>query len=365
MAPGTLIAGRYCVRRRLGAGGMGEVWLADDQEASREVALKVVRGDQERAPFAQRLAREAALLRSFEGLVPRVPEVYEHGRDGDLAFIAMRMNAGDTLEARLAREGLLPDDVAIDVALQVAETLRRAHERRVVHRDLKPDNILLMAPGDGSCAVVVLDWGIARAADSAVSPSLPGEGLVGTAAYMSPEALLGTVESDPAVDLWALSVVFYEMVTGQLPWAGRSDSERVRHIVLGETLPPESRRRGLSEPFERFFADSLAPDPSRRPRDAAAMIERLETLAAVVRAPLSSRHMQATLGAGETGGVTLAPPPLAPPARGRRSTWASAAVVAALILALVGAFWLAARDRPSIPHGRAPDETAQRLTSEP
>ena len=228
---------QYRVTQRLGGGGMGEVYLAEDTRLGRQVALKFLpretERDQESRALLVREARAASLLRS-----PNIAVTYDLVDDGDALFIAMEYVEGETLANRLTR-GPLKAREAVDVAQQVADALDEAHGRGIIHRDIKSANLMLTRRG----LVKVLDFGLARFEDRHDSSrgdtmlQLTTPGLVkGTVAYMAPEQLLaGTL--DHRVDIFALGVVLYEMIAGRLPFTGETFAEITDRILHAEPDP--------------------------------------------------------------------------------------------------------------------------------
>jgi serine/threonine protein kinase len=208
---GTLVNNRYSVLGTLGSGGMARVFLAHDEVLDRDVALKVLREQfAEDEEFVERFKREAQSAAALSH--PNIVQVYDRGKAGNEAsYIAMEYVRGGTLKERISWSGPLDPGVAAAIALQIAEALVAAHERGVIHRDIKPQNVLLTPTGDAKVA----DFGIARAA-SATTISQRSV-VLGTASYMSPEQAMGEPVG-PASDLYSLGVVLYEMLTGELPY---------------------------------------------------------------------------------------------------------------------------------------------------
>ena len=236
----------YRLSDRLGGGGMGEVYLAEDTRLGRQVALKFLPSgterDQESRALLVREARAASLLRS-----PNIAVTYDLLEDGDALFIAMEYVEGETLAARLAR-GPLKAREAVDIGQQVADALDEAHGHGIIHRDVKSANLMLTRRG----LVKVLDFGLARFEDRGeafhreTALQLTSPGLVrGTISYMAPEQLLGTT-FDHRVDIFALGVVLYEMIAGRLPF-------------LGETLPEITDRILHAEPDGLVRSDYVVP----------------------------------------------------------------------------------------------------------
>src|SRR5947209_13145745 len=217
--------GHYKISKRIGTGGMGDVYLATDMTAGRKAALKLLperfTGDAERLKRFQQEAHAVVGLNH-----PNILTVYEIGEDHSTHYIASELIEGETLRQLLMR-GRMGLSEAVDVAVQVASALAAANETGVVHRDIKPENIMLRPDG----YVKVLDFGIAKLAESAFAEATAdGTGsmtladtslgsILGTVRYMSPEQACGA-QVDKSTDIWSLGVVFYEMVTGQTPFTG-------------------------------------------------------------------------------------------------------------------------------------------------
>jgi serine/threonine protein kinase len=225
---------RYTLVELLGDGGMAEVYLAHDNSLDRRVALKVLReryADDEE--FVERFRREALNAAALNH--PGIVQVYDRGRTEDGAFyMAMEYVPGGTLKERMKAEGSLDPHEAADLASQVAEALAVAHERGIVHRDVKPQNVLLAASGEAK----VSDFGIARAASSETMTQT--NAVLGTLAYMSPEQVRGE-RVGPASDLYSLGVLLYEMLTGELPYRGDDPIATAMKRLEGE--PPTRARR--------------------------------------------------------------------------------------------------------------------------
>ena len=203
--------GRYRLVRRIGVGGMGEVWEADDTVLGRRVALKVLVQELADDPRAtRRFVREARATAKLTH--PNVTRVYDFDRDGGVPYLVMELLEGDTLADRLAG-GPLPPAEAARICAAMADALDAAHSRGIIHRDIKPSNVLLTPAGE----VKVMDFGIAAAADE--THSTTGSGRYGTAAYISPERAAGQAAT-PATDVYSLGAVLYELLTGRPPFLG-------------------------------------------------------------------------------------------------------------------------------------------------
>lgn len=264
---GQVIGGRYTVIGRLGAGGMAEVFRAHDDALGRDVALKVLHpGLAADTAFAERFRREA---RAAAGLShPHIVTVYDWGEDGKARYIVMEYVPGENLRDRVRREGHLPESDALDIAAQVADALAVAHAVGLVHRDVKPANILLRPDG----RVQVTDFGIARAVGD--SPLTATNLVMGTVHYVSPEQVQHR-PLDGRADLYALGCVLYEMLTGAAPFAAES-LVAVAYQHVNEPAPHvRDARPEVSERTAAIVAKALAKSPADRYPDAAAMRDAL------------------------------------------------------------------------------------------
>src|SRR5215203_4351097 len=266
---GKIVDGRYVLGAFLGSGGMGEVYLAHDEVLDRDVALKVLRshyaGDEE---FAERFKREARRAASLSH--PNTVQVYDRGETEDgTSYIAMEYVSGGTLKEQIERRGPFGTRQTAAVGAQIADALGATHERGMVHRDIKPQNVLVSASGD----LKVTDFGIARVA-SAVTSSASGA-IFGTAGYISPEQTMGEPVG-PASDLYSLGVVLYEMLTGELPFtADNSIAVCMKHVT--EPLrPPRSLNPAIPEEINALVVKLLAKDPADRYGGAAELLADLE-----------------------------------------------------------------------------------------
>lgn len=241
---------RYQVLGPIGSGGTATVYEAVDHELGRHVALKVT---DERRGLSARVAREvdAAAALTHHGIV-RLFDVFT---DGDRSFIVYELVEGDTLDTLI---GELPDDDAVEVVAQILEALAHAHAQGVVHRDIKPQNVMLTRQG----RVKVMDFGIARLTGS---DTLTVEGdMLGTIAYMSPEQAAGK-RVGPASDVYSTAVVLYELLSGENPSPGRTTGERLANIAAGQTVPLGHRRPDLPPVLLSAVAAALSPVAARRP----------------------------------------------------------------------------------------------------
>ena len=271
-----IIAGRYRLRHPIAKGGMAEVWEAGDDVLGRSVAVKVLLPELAADPtFVERFRREAIAAARLAH--PNVVATFDTGVDGDLAFIVMELVDGRSLSDVLVERGPLPAHEATTIAAQVAAALHYAHEAGIVHRDVKPANILMCPDG----RVKVADFGIAKAAlDGAFSGSatesahdwdLTGTGMVvGTAKYLSPEQFEGK-PVDRRSDVYALGVVLYEMLCGRPPFSGGSDMAIGIQHVDRKPLSPRQVRAGIPRPLEAVVLRAMAKSPADRYPTAAAL----------------------------------------------------------------------------------------------
>jgi serine/threonine protein kinase/Tol biopolymer transport system component len=275
----------YEVISHLGAGGIGEVWLARDLKLRREVALKLLSpkfaGDPKHVRRFQQEARAASTLNH-----PNIVTVYEIGTSGGVEFIAEERVVGETIRQKLAR-GPLPLPDTLEIGAQAAAALGAAHSAGVVHRDIKPENVIVRPDG----LVKVLDFGLARfverrrKAGSTLFDSLSVPGFVlGTVRYMSPEQARG-LPVDGRSDVFSLGVMLYEMVSGTPPFSGATPTDTLAAILMGEPAPLSQRVPGIPAEFERIVRRCLAKEPSGRYSSADELRQDLQRLASRPKTP--------------------------------------------------------------------------------
>ena len=267
MTPQQTIA-HYRILSKLGEGGMGEVYLAEDSRLRRKVALKILLP--EVAQDSDRLARFLQEARAASALShPNAAHIYEVGESNGSHYLAMEYIEGETLETRLTGDPL-PLAEIVSIGSQVAEALEAAHDRNIVHRDIKPANLMIGARGH----VTVLDFGLAKflpeSADitsggSQIATQFMTSGgvVMGTVAYMSPEQALGRAV-DPRTDIFSLGVVIYRMATGKLPFAGTTPQETLARILEGRVEAMARLNYELPEAFESIVRKCLDKDRDRR-----------------------------------------------------------------------------------------------------
>jgi beta-lactam-binding protein with PASTA domain/predicted Ser/Thr protein kinase len=304
---------RYVIERKLGSGGMADVYLAEDQELGRRVALKLL--DERHASdeqFVERFRREA---QSAAGLNhPSIVSIFDRGYAEGTYYIAMEYLDGRTLKELLVKNGPTPVPIAIDYARQILGALAFAHRNAIIHRDIKPHNIIV--GGDGR--VKVTDFGIAR---SGASQMTEAGSIVGTAQYLSPEQARGA-PVDPRSDLYSLGIVLYEMLTGKVPFTGDTPVEIAMKHLSQVPDPPSKLRPTVPHDLDAIVMRALAKDPDQRYASAEEMDA---DLARVARGVAVSRETEDAMtqvlsGAGISTAQTMiqrprtsvAPPP-APP----------------------------------------------------
>jgi len=249
--------GRYRIKGVLGQGGMGRVYLAFDTVLERDVALKVPHASEVADSTAiKRFQREARVAAGFTD--PHLCPVYDVGEIDGIHYLTMPLLRGETLAARLQREGRLPQMKAARIALAVARAVQVAHHAGVLHRDLKPANILL----DEADAPIVMDFGLARRTNT--DDRITKSGITaGTPAYLAPEQIGGGDDLGPTTDVYSLGVVLYEMLTGRLPVVGTS-SEMLRRRLVEDPEPPAQFCHELDSRLNSICLTALAREPARR-----------------------------------------------------------------------------------------------------
>jgi Tol biopolymer transport system component/tRNA A-37 threonylcarbamoyl transferase component Bud32 len=309
--PVPTVISHYRILRRLGAGGMGEVYLAEDSLLGRKVAIKVLPARSIADEKARsRLIREARTAARLDH--PNICAIHEVGEDQSLSFIVMQHVEGETLAERMGREPLELNE-ALDVAVQVADALAEAHALGIIHRDLKPSNVMLTARGQAK----VMDFGLAKlaldtATDTEASTDLmltDSGTVVGTAPYMSPEQVRGEA-LDTRSDLFSFGALLYEAVSGRQPFAAESRAATFSAVLTREPLPLVRFSPQAPEELERIVAKALAKDREQRYQSAKDLfidLRRLKQRQEFQSAGLSAAQSETTAGrvassAAHTGG---------------------------------------------------------------
>ncbi len=264
LAENVVVAGRFRLIRKLGQGGMGSVWLAQQTALDTQCAIKFIEGDHAHVPEMQarfeREAKAAAALRS-----PHVVQIIDHAIWEGTPFIAMELLDGEDLGKRLDKQGRLPPAQVVHVLGQVCRALTKAHQLGIVHRDLKPDNIYLVRDDDREITKV-LDFGIAKSSKTGMeSASNTKTGaMLGTPYYMSPEQAQGTKTVDFRSDLWSMAVIAFQCVTGRLPFESEALGDLLMKIMVSELPVPSRVAPDVPPSFDAWWARASARDPAAR-----------------------------------------------------------------------------------------------------
>ena len=327
----------YRILDKLGEGGMGEVYRAEDSSLGRTVALKFLAAHLlHDAEAKQRFLREARAAAALHH--PNICTVFEVAEAEGKTFLAMAYLEGESLEDRIAR-GPLPLNETLEIGRQIAEGLEAAHEKGVVHRDIKPANVMVDAKGRAT----ILDFGLARLAEA--SNLTRADQTVGTMAYMSPEQIQGG-EVGPRTDVWALGCTLYEMVAGARPFQGQYDQALAYEIVQQEPEPLTAVRTGVPMELEFIVGECLAKDRDDRTATAQEVARKLRTLSEKLKSGrsqiLGTSPMTGAVvaKAGQTGDPADALPADAVvlPRSRLRALQGLAAVLAAGLLAVLAAY---------------------------
>jgi serine/threonine protein kinase len=373
---GLTFGGRYQLSSRVAIGGMGEVWQATDLVIGRTVAIKILKDEYLGDPgFLERFRAEArhAALVNHEGIA----NVFDYGEEDGSAFLVMELVPGEALSAILERERVLSTDRVLDIVAQTASALQAAHAASLVHRDIKPGNLLITPDG----RVKITDFGIARIADQ-VPLTATGQ-VMGTVQYLSPEQASGHPAS-PQTDIYSLGIVAYEALAGRRPFTGESQVA-IAMAQINET-PPELPLT-VSEPVRNLVYACIAKNPADRPQTASHLARAAQSLrrgdvaaaATAVPAILGEGAVAATTGAnyGLTAATRLLTnttqlpeqKPAAPapsPAKRNPWTWPLVALVAVLVVALVAtliALLTNSGDEPVAPPSTSASSTKPTPTS--
>ena len=309
--PDTMVDARYRILRKLGSGGMADVYMAEDQQLGRRVALKVLhRRFAEDEQFVERFRREAS---SAAGLShPNVVAIFDRGEWDGTYYIAMELVVGRTLKDIVREKGPAPPEAAVDVTLQILRAARYAHKHGIVHRDIKPHNVLIDEDG----RVRVADFGIARAGTSDITET---GSVMGTAQYLSPEQAQGR-PVDARADLYAIGIVLYELLTGQVPFDADSPVTVALKQVSEMPVPPAELVPAIPPALDAVVLHALEKEPDRRWQNADEFIAALETARAEPQ--------------------RIPPPPPPPVVEEHRSRWWLWVLIALALLAIAVGLYL-------------------------
>ncbi|MCW4459392.1 Stk1 family PASTA domain-containing Ser/Thr kinase [Microbacterium sp. MPKO10] len=276
---GRVFDGRYEVRSRIARGGMATVYVATDHRLERRVAIKVMHGHlSDDQAFTNRFVQEA---RSAARLAnPHVVSVFDQGQDGDMAYLVMEYLPGITLRELLRDHGALTPQQVVDIMDAVLTGLASAHRAGIVHRDVKPENVLLADDG----RIKISDFGLARAASANTAT---GQALLGTIAYLSPE-LVTRGMADTRSDIYALGIMMYEMLTGEQPYKGEQPMQ-IAYQHANDSVPrPSTRAPNIPDEVDDMVLWATERDPDERPADAQEMLDRLHEVEAELGYSLSA-----------------------------------------------------------------------------
>jgi serine/threonine-protein kinase len=264
-----LLGGRYALGEMIGTGGMADVFIGDDTRLNRKVAIKVLRRDLARDPsFVARFRKEALAAGGLNhsGIV----SVYDSGEETNSPYIVMELITGESLR-QLLQKGLIPQARALEIVEGILQALEYSHKEGIVHRDIKPGNIMITDSGD----IKVMDFGIARATDDIGATMTNTWNVVGTAQYLSPEQATGEV-ADGRSDLYSLGCLMYELLTGRPPFTGDTPVSIAYQHVSSPITPASQVKPGLSTDIDRMLEVVLSKDPNNRYQDATAMLADLQ-----------------------------------------------------------------------------------------
>jgi serine/threonine-protein kinase len=360
--PGKQYGGRYEVKGSIASGGMAEVFVARDMMLDRLVALKLMHPEFARnTAFIERFRREAQAAASLND--PRIVAIYDWGSDEGTYFIVMEYVEGNTLAEIIRASGPLPISKAVKISLDVLGGLHLAHQKGIVHRDVKPANIAITANG----TIKVMDFGIARAAhDGAMTVTQTGM-VIGTASYFSPEQAQGK-PVDARSDIYSVGIVLYEMLTGTVPFKGESPVAVAYKHVTEDPAPPRSLAEDIPAPLEAVVMKAISKNPDNRYQTALEMCRDLERVlkgeqveatpvlssseqTAMMGAPPYVAASRPEYGAGveRTSVLPAAPPPRrAPAARGIAKGLVAVAVLVAIGLGVMAFFMFSETAVPDV-----------------
>src|SRR5207253_6865566 len=344
----TLFDGRYRILRKLGTGGMANVYLAEDEVLGRRVAIKSLNdrhaGDDQ---FVERFRREAKNAASLSH--PNIVSIYDRGEAEGTYYIAMEYLDGRSLKELIVARGPAPIHLAVDYARQILAAIRFAHRHGIVHRDIKPHNVLV----DGEGRLKVTDFGIARAG---VSQMTEAGSIIGTAQYLSPEQAKGA-PVDQTSDLYSVGVVLYELLTGVVPFSGDTPVEIAMKHLSSAPEPPSVKRAEIPRELDLVVLRALAKDPGDRYQSAEEMDADLARVAqGVAVSPATEEAATAIIARPPPTAVTEITPrtrdpvPYAPPAAyydydepRRRAVWPWFVALLFVAAAVVGGYFLYAQ----------------------
>jgi serine/threonine-protein kinase len=285
------LGGSYRIEREVGMGGMATVYLADDVKHGRKVALKVLRPELTAAMGTDRFPREIHIIAQLQH--PHILPLYDSGASGGFLYYVMPFVEGESLRARIARLGFLPVNETVRLLSEITDALAYAHARGIVHRDIKPDNVML----SGRHALV-MDFGVAKAVRASAGDKLTTVGIaVGTPQYMAPEQAMAEENIDHRADLYALGIMGYEMLTGHAPFEATSAQAILSAHVLEKPKDVREWRANVPAALAEALLKCLAKDRADRWQSAEELLAQLELIATTPSGgvtPTTTKPFQAT-----------------------------------------------------------------------
>jgi len=276
----------YRIIRKLGAGAMATVFLAQQESLDRPVAIKVLpKKFSENEEFLERFYKEGRAAAKLNDA--NIVQAYDVGNSGEYHYFVMEYVDGDTVYEQIVEKKKLSEKEALPIIRQVAKALKHAHEVGFIHRDIKPKNIMISKNGD----VKLADLGLARALDDQVAAEAEAGRAYGTPYYISPEQIRGKKNITPAADIYGLGATLYHMVTGNVPFSGKNPSDVMHRHLKQELVPPDHINSSLSAGFSQVIEMMMAKDVSQRYQNATDLIEDLDAVAS----GLSPQFAQPTL----------------------------------------------------------------------
>ena len=320
----------YRIIKKLGAGAMATVFLAQQESLDRPVAIKVLpKKFSENEDFLERFYKEGKAAAKLNDA--NIVQAYDVGKSGEYHYFVMEYVDGDTVYEQIAEKKMLSEEEALPIIRQVALALMHAHEVGFIHRDIKPKNIMIAKNGD----VKLAELGLARALDDQVAAEAEQGRAYGTPYYISPEQIRGKKNITPAADIYGLGATLYHMVTGKVPFSGKSPSDVMHRHLKEELVPPDHINQSLSAGFSQVIEMMMAKDIEQRYQNAADLLEDLDA----VSQGKPPQYAQPTLDfakLAEVAKATSANGPLQQGAAAKGETsmafiWLSILIVSALI----------------------------------
>ncbi|MEP7051357.1 MAG: serine/threonine-protein kinase [Pseudomonadota bacterium] len=302
LPPGSAIAGRYRVLRKIGEGGMGILYACTDTVLTREVAVKLMRRSLAADPLlCERLLREARLAAQLHS---HVAQVFDCGAlESGEPYIVMELLSGRDLYTTLRETGPLSPETLCSAMLQVCVGLVEAHEKGIIHRDLKPENLFCATEPDGSALLKIVDFGVSKQITTGMRSMTNPTESVGSPQYMSPEQITTPSEVDPRTDVWSLGIVMYELLTGALPFNGPTPAQ-VCAAVLSDSVPPISDfRDDVPQALEFIVRRCLERNRERRFSSVAELSKALQSFVSTGQLPVGLAQEKPARPAVQSGAL--------------------------------------------------------------